>query len=105
MSKLYISLLIGVIAGIIDVIPMILQKLDKYANISAFLQWVILGVFISYIQFPLPPWLKGLIIAEASALPIMIMVAKNDKKSIIPIIVMSAILGCLVGIATAKFAP
>jgi len=104
MSKLLISLLIGIIAGIIDVIPMIIQKIDKYANISAFVHWVVLGIIISYIKIPFAPWLKGLVIAELSALPIMILVAKDNIKGIIPVLIMSAILGILVGITTTKFA-
>jgi len=83
---------------------MIIQKLDKHTNWSAFSHWVIMGIIISYIQLPLDPWLKGLVIAELSAIPVIIMVAKVDKKAIIPILVMSAILGILVGITTAKFA-
>ena len=104
MSKLIISIIIGIIAGIIDVIPMIIQKLGKHANISAFVHWVVMGIIISYIQIPLAPWLKGLVIAELSALPVVIIVAKEDPKSAIPIFAMSAILGILVGITTAKFA-
>ncbi|HDL17491.1 MAG TPA: hypothetical protein ENH29_00385 [Bacteroidetes bacterium] len=104
MDKLIISIIIGGIAGVIDVIPMLLQKLDKYANISAFIHWIVLGIIISYVQMPLAPWLQGLVIAELSALPIVTIVAKEDTKSIIPILVMSAILGILVGISTAKFA-
>ena len=104
MSKLIVSLIIGIIAGIVDVIPMIIQKMDKYANLSAFFHWVVVGVIISYIQMPLAPWLKGLVIAELLAISIMIIVAKEDKKSVIPIFAMSAILGILVGISTAKFA-
>ncbi|MBI5042579.1 MAG: hypothetical protein HZC10_01835 [Nitrospirae bacterium] len=104
MSKLSISLIIGIIAGVIDIAPMIIQKLDKYACISAFVHWVILGIVISYIEMPLSPWLKGIIISLLSALPIVILVSKEDPKSIIPIFAMSIILGAGVGIATAKFA-
>ncbi len=94
MSKLFISLGIGLIAGTIDVIPMIIQKLDKYSIISAFIHWIILGFIISYIELPFTGWLKGLVIAEISALPIVLLVLKDDPKSIIPILSMSAILGC-----------
>ena len=104
MTRLLVSLLIGVVAGIIDVIPMVIQKMDKYANWSAFVHWVVLGIFISYIQMPMAPWLKGLLVAELAALPIVIIVSKEDKKAWIPILIMSAILGALVGIAAAKFA-
>lgn len=104
MSKLFISLLIGIIAGIIDVTPMIIQKLDKYANISAFIHWVVLGVIISYVHMPFPPYLKGIIVSLLAILPILVIVSKEDKKAIIPILVMSVILGAGVGLATAKFA-
>ncbi|MHB8854821.1 MAG: hypothetical protein ACYC6P_15880 [Ignavibacteriaceae bacterium] len=104
MSKLLISLGIGIIAGIIDVIPMIIQKIDKYAIISAFVHWIVLGFIIFYIQIPVSSWLKGIIIAEVTALPIVILVLKSEPKSVIPILVMSAILGAIVGVTTAKFA-
>ena len=104
MSKLIISMIIGIIAGIVDVIPMIIQKINKHACFSAFVHWVAMGIIISYIQMPLSPWLKGLVVAEISAIPVVIIIAKEDKKSVIPILVMSAILGILVGISTTKFA-
>jgi len=35
MNEILIALLIGIVAGIIDIIPMIIQKMNKYANLSA----------------------------------------------------------------------
>jgi hypothetical protein len=37
MEKIFIALGIGVIAGIIDVVPMIIQKIDKFSCISTIL--------------------------------------------------------------------
>ncbi len=99
MDKILIALLIGVVAGIIDVIPMIIQKMKKEANLSAFTHWVVLGLVIPFVSWNIAPWLKGLIIAEISAIPILFIVASEDKKAIIPIVFMSAILGIGVGIA------
>lgn len=104
MPKLVVSILIGVIAGAIDVLPMILQKLDKYACTSAFVQWIVLGIIISYVQMPVPLYIKGIVIAVLAALPIMIIVSKENIKSVIPILIMSIILGAAVGIATNRFA-
>ena len=104
MSKLLIALLIGIIAGAIDVAPMIIQKLDKYANISAFFHWVALGIIISYVQMPIPAYLKGIAVSLLAVLPILVIVSKEDKKAIIPILLMSVILGAGVGITTSKFA-
>ena len=103
MNDILIALLIGIVAGTIDVIPMIIQKLEKSANVSAFTHWVVLGLIIPFVGWDIAPWLKGLIIGELSALPIMIIVFPKDKKSLLPIGVMSAILGALVGVAGAAF--
>ena len=99
MSKILIALVIGIIAGIIDVIPMIVQKMEKSANLSAFTHWVVLGLIIPFVSWDIAPWLKGFIIAELSAIPVLFMVATQDKKAILPIVIMSAILGIGVGIA------
>lgn len=103
MNNILIALLIGVIAGTIDVIPMIIQKLDRYANFSAFVHWVFLGLIIPFVAWGIQPWIKGLIIAELATLPVMIIVAKSDKKALIPMTIMSAILGAGVAVAGAAF--
>jgi len=103
MNEILIALLIGTIAGIIDVIPMIIQKMDKSANLSAFIHWVVLGLIIPFVSWDIAPWLKGLIIAEISAVPILLIVAPKDKKAVIPISIMSAVLGVGVGLAGAYF--
>ncbi len=103
MNEILIALTIGIIAGIIDIIPMIIQKMDKMANLSAFTHWVVLGLIIPFVSWDIAPWLKGLIIAEISAIPILLIVASKDKKAIIPITIMSAILGVAVAIAGNAF--
>jgi hypothetical protein len=103
MCKILIALIIGTIAGTIDVVPMIIQRIDKYACISAFVQWMVLGLIIPYVNWNIQPWLKGLIIAELAAIPVMVLVFAKEPKSIFPIAIFSAILGVLVGIAGARF--
>lgn len=103
MNTILTALLIGIIAGTIDVIPMIIQKLDRYANLSAFVHWVVLGLVIPFVSWGIQPWLKGLIIGELVTLPVMIIVAKNNKKALIPMVIMSAILGAGVGFSGAAF--
>lgn len=99
MKEILLALTIGACAGLIDIIPMIKQKLNKYSIVSAFVQWVVLGVIIPNTNlFGLVSWVNGLIIAVISALPITILVLENDKKSVPIILTMSAILGSLVGL-------
>ena len=102
MNNLLISIVLGAAAGIIDIIPMILQKLDGYAIASAFVQWLILGLVINYLNIGSAGWLRGMLIAVILALPIIILVMKTEPKSVFPILIMSAILGSAVGYAGDK---
>ena len=104
MTKLSAAIIIGVIAGIIDVLPMIAQKLNWYANISAFVFWVIMSIIISYSSIGFRGWFKGLVIAELSVIPIEILVMQNELAAVIPILFMTALLGSLVGIFSEKYA-
>ena len=100
MDTLILSVLIGFAAGIIDIIPMLIKKLDKRASTSAFLQYLFLGIIIVNIDLPyIAWWLEGGIISLAFTLPIVLLVSKEDIKSVPIIIANSVILGTLIGIA------
>ena len=103
MNDILIALIIGTVAGVIDVIPMLIQKMDKYANLSAFFHWLVLGIIIPFVSWNMAPWLKGVVIAELAAIPVLLMIVKEDKKAILPVSVMSAILGAGTGLAGAYF--
>ncbi|HBS85113.1 MAG: hypothetical protein A2W91_01370 [Bacteroidetes bacterium GWF2_38_335] len=98
-SDILTALAIGIAAGIIDVVPMIIQKLNRTACASAFMQWVFLGLVIPFVAWNIEPWLKGIIIAELALIPVLIIVSSADKKAIIPMLIFSAILGAGVGFA------
>ena len=102
MNDILIALSIGMAAGIIDVVPMIIQKLDKFTSTSAFIHWVVLGLIIPFVNWDIQPWLKGLIIGELSAIPVMTLVFQKDRKALIAISICSAILGIGVAVAGAK---
>ena len=103
MNNILIAVLIGLAAGLIDVTPMIIMKLERIANISAFTHYFILGLIIPFVSWDIDPWIKGMIISFLSALPVMILVYPKDKKSLIPMTVFSLILGAGIGLAGAKF--
>jgi len=103
MNSFLIALLIGIVAGAIDALPMIIRKLEKTASLSAFFHYLVLGLIIPFVNWGIEPWLKGLIIAELTAIPVMIIVYPKDKKVLIPMILFAAVLGSGIGIAGAKF--
>lgn len=98
MKEIYISVIIGLGAGIIDVVPMIIKKVGKFECISAFIHWFVLGIFIPFINWNIPLWITGVLLGLFTSVPIMVLVFKNEKKAIIPMIFFSIILGALVGI-------
>jgi len=105
MQKLSVALLIGLTAGVIDVAPMVVQKLNPYACWSAFLHYVVFGIIVAYVPWQMAGWLKGLILGIMLALPVIAMVIKDEPRSGIPILAMAVVLGSLVGWASGKFVP
>ncbi len=103
MNDFLIALLIGIAAGLIDVVPMIIMKIKKVATISAFTHYLVLGLIIPFVSWNLSPWITGVIISFLSTLPVMIIVYPNDRKSLIPMTIFSIILGAGIGLAGAKF--
>ena len=100
MDTLLLSAIIGITAGVIDIIPMLIQKLDKRATISAFLQYFFVSIIIVNIDLPhVAWWLQGGLISVALSLPVVVLVAAEDRKAVPIILTMAAILGTLIGVA------
>lgn len=97
MNKYLKGLLIGAAAGVIDVIPMILQKLSWDANLSAFAMWVVVGYLVSAVDLKVNRVLKGIIIAFLVLLPTAVIIGAKEPVSLIPITIMTLILGAGVG--------
>jgi hypothetical protein len=103
MNSILIAIIIGLVAGLIDITPMIIMKLEKVANISAFVHYFVLGLIIPFVSWDIAPWIKGIIISFLSALPIMIIVYPKDKKAIIPMMIFAIIIGAGIGLAGDRF--
>lgn len=101
--RIRIGLLIGIAAGILDVIPMILQKITWDANLSAFSMWVVIGFFLAVVDIRVKGILKGVIISYITIIPTLFIVVGKEPKSLIPIILMTTILGVFSGYAFEKF--
>ena len=103
MKKTQLGILLGTIAGIIDVIPMIIQKLTWDANLSAFFHWIIVGFFIATINIKIRGILKGLLISIITLIPIAFLVWWNDTSSIIPMSISTIIYGIVLGFLIDKY--
>lgn len=100
MREFLLTALIGIVAGTIDILPMLKMKLDRFAISSAFTFYFIMPFMVFNTNlFGMAWWLKGGVIALLLAIPVIIIVSKEDKKSVPPMIVMSVVLGTLIGVA------
>lgn len=100
MKEMFVPLLIGIIAGTVDVLPMIKMNLDKYSICSAFIFYLILPYVIFHTTlFERVWWINGGIIGLALALPVIILVTGTQKGAAFPMAIMSAVLGAIIGIA------
>lgn len=102
-SKIKAGIILGIIAGIIDVIPMIFQKLTWDANLSAFLLWVIAGFMVSTSDLKINSLLKGILISFLLLIPSAIIIGWHQPTSLIPIFIMTIILGSLLGYFVGRF--
>jgi hypothetical protein len=99
MRSLIIGLCVGAGAGILDILPMILRRLPARQTLSAFAQWLVLGLVLAHVGSPLPRWASGLVVGLLSSIPIVIIVSKGDPGSAPIILGTSALLGALCGLA------
>ncbi len=83
MNKKTVGVLFGIVAGIIDVIPMIVMKLTWDANISAFTMWIVVGFFISTIELKINSILKGVIIGYLVLLPSSFIIGWKEPASLL----------------------
>ncbi|MFA4815318.1 MAG: hypothetical protein WC924_04675 [Candidatus Gracilibacteria bacterium] len=103
MKKLQLGIILGIMAGIIDVVPMIIQKLTWDANLSAFTFWIIAGFIIATTNISLKGVLKGIIISLILLIPLVFVIAWDNPTVLIPIIPMNLILGSALGFLIDKY--
>jgi hypothetical protein len=102
MRKILLGIIVGIIAGIIDVIPMFIQNLTWDANLSAFTMWIVVGFLTATIDLKVKPVLKGILVAFLVLLPSSILIGWNQPTTLIPISIMTTILGGILGFTLDK---
>lgn len=98
MNRTLAGFLAGMAAGIIDLIPMIIQKLTWDANLAAFSMWLAVGIFTAHVSFKMHHILKGILVAFICLTPTAFIIGWDMPKSLIPTLAMTLILGTLTGL-------
>jgi hypothetical protein len=97
LNKTRYSLILGLTAGLINLIPMILEKLGWEIVLSTLVMWVIIGYLLAHLSLPWKGVRKGVILAFLVFLPMAIVISRYDPLSLITISAMTFILGGLLG--------
>jgi hypothetical protein len=103
MNKHLTGILLGAVAGVLDVVPMIIQGLTWDANLSAFSMWVVVGLVLSSIGFKMPSVIKGIAVSLLILLPTAILIGWKQPISLVPILIMTVILGAGLGFSIDRF--
>ncbi len=103
MNKTKLGIALGVIAGVVDVIPMLAQKLTWDANLSAFSLWVISGYLIANTKIVKQGVLRGIIVPFLILIPSAFLIGWQQPIALIPIFGMTLVLGSLLGFLIDKF--
>lgn len=112
MNKVILGLILGAAAGIVDILPMLLQRLPAPAILSAAAQWLFLGLVISTCELGLPGWATGMVIGLAGTIPVILVAVSNpaltpqgdEPKTALIMATMSLVLGAAVGILSRLWA-
>ncbi|MDD5317810.1 MAG: hypothetical protein PHF51_03715 [Candidatus ainarchaeum sp.] len=97
LDKALKGMLLGAVAGVVDVIPMLAQNLSWDADLSAFSMWVVAGFMISTSGLRLPGVLKGALVSFLLLLPCAVLIAWKEPASLVPVAAMTLVLGSLLG--------
>lgn len=102
-KKILVGTFFGIVAGIVDIVPMIFQGLTWDAILSALSLWAIAGFTISTSALRLNGALKGIVISFLLLIPSAIIVGWHQPSSLIPIGIMTLILGGTLGYVVTLF--
>lgn len=104
MNALLVSIVIGLLIGLINIVPMVLKKLPSYTTAASFVHYFFTSIVIAHVHIPyLPWWLKGGVLGLALMIPMLIHVGHSDKKPLPIIAANSVIFGSMAGIASHYF--
>ncbi|BCS90290.1 hypothetical protein [Pseudodesulfovibrio sediminis] len=97
MHKIFKVLLLGLAAGILDAIPMAFTTVTWQTIIATLINWLGLGIIISYTRYALNSWASGMLIGLITAIPRAILTYPNNPGGILQLLVFALVLGGLLG--------
>jgi hypothetical protein len=103
MKNNMIAMLIGLLVGLIDLIPLVLVGAPLLNMLSIVTFWIITAVFIANITFFKNALINGLMISIMNMLPLVMVIYTINPKDFLPMLSMAVLLGPLAGYLNKRF--
>lgn len=95
-----LSLCVGAVAGLLDVIPMLAQRLSLRSCLSAFCTYLFAAVIIFHCDLPyLPWWADGMAVTLMMALPVVLSFTGKERKATPVVLLNALVFGLLIAVA------
>jgi len=101
--KLIVSMIIGLIAGVIDLIPLVMVRVPLLNMVSILTFWIVTSYFVAHVSLFKNALLNGLVMSTINMLPLVIIIYTINPKDFFPMLSMALILGPLVGFLNNRF--
>jgi hypothetical protein len=103
MKKAALIISIGLVLGLLDLIPLFLAKAPLYNMVSIIVFWLCATFFIYKTNLVKNNLLNGLMVAVLLMLPMALAVSASNSKDFLPMMVMAIILGPIAGMSLNKY--
>jgi len=97
MKDFLFSIVLGIAVGTIDIIPMIIKKLDTLFVLSAFFMWITVGILVPKMDVTGIFWADGILTAILVYIPLLFLILRLDRQALPQITLTTLILGALTG--------
>ncbi len=102
--KILVALVVGVAAGLVDITPGLIRGVDLHITLAGFSFWLVMGPLVAFVSLPIADWLKGLLVASLLAIPGTFLMSGIAPETVVPMILVTVVLGSLVGFLTGRYA-
>lgn len=103
MRKILKILIIGLIAGALDLIPLLFVSAPLFNMLSIVAFWLVTTYIILIAKITKNSILNGLILSILLMIPMALAVSATNPKDFVPMMSMAVLLGPIVGYAIGKF--
>jgi hypothetical protein len=102
-KKIGVAFIIGLVAGLIDLIPLVMVSVPLLNMVSILLFWIITSCFVANVTLFKNSLLNGLVLSTVNMLPLVLVIYTINPKDFLPMLSMALILGPLVGYLNGRF--